>query len=160
MYDVSVKVPLIIKPAAGVGLKGIRNELVSTMDLYGTILDIAGDKGWESLPEIESKSLLPLITEVNPDQWNNKVYSIIGADPDKNLCMLRSGALKMIRKSVKYDTPVYELYDLAKDPLETQNVYGQAEYSNVGKKLRSDLDQWWEKEAKRYPMELDYSFRK
>ena len=160
MYDVSVKVPLIIKPAAGVGLKGIRNELVSTMDLYGTILDIAGDKGWESLPEIESKSLLPLITEVNPDQWNNKVYSIIGADPDNNLCMLRSGALKMIRKSVKYDTPVYELYDLAKDPLETQNVYGQAEYSNVGKKLRSDLDQWWEKEAKRYPVELDYSFRK
>ncbi|MEN8229252.1 MAG: sulfatase-like hydrolase/transferase [Bacteroidota bacterium] len=160
MYDVSVKVPLIIKPAAGQGLKGVREELVNSMDLYGTILDIAGDKEWRNLPEMESKTLLPLIKKNSPFKWDNKVYSIIGEDPENNLCMLRSGSLKIIRKAIKGSEPLYELYDFEKDPFETQNVYGKPDYLDVGEKLRAQLDSWWEKQAERYPEELDHSFKK
>ena len=162
MYDVSSKIPLIIKPAAqgGMGM-GIRQQLVNSIDLYGTILDIAGDKEWKNLPQIESKSLLPLIEVETPTtEWENKVYSIIGGKPGENLCMLRSGSLKLIRKAVKDSEAIYELYDFDQDPLETQNVYGHSDYGVVRQQLKAELDSWWQKQAERYPNELDQSFKK
>jgi arylsulfatase len=161
MYDVSTKIPLIIKPASGQGGKGIRKELVNTIDVYGTLLDIAGDKEWRNLPNMESRSLLPLIgSENRATDWENKVYSIIGEDPETNLCMLRSGSLKIIRKAVKDSDAVYELYDFDKDPLETQNKFGQAEYAEIQERLKIELDAWWKIQADRYPKELDKSYRK
>ncbi len=160
MYDVSVKVPLIIKPPAGQGVKGIRQELVNSIDLYGTILDIAGDKEWKNLPQMESESLLPLIEGNVTSGWENRVYSIYGNNPEKNLCMLRSGSLKIIRQSIKGSEPIYELYDFDKDPLETKNIYGHTAYLDVEKKLRAELASWWEKQAGRYPVKLDLSYRK
>jgi arylsulfatase A-like enzyme len=156
MYDVSVKIPLIIKPPTGYVFNGIRNELVNSIDVYGTILDIAGDKEWRNLPIMESKSLLPLILEDTNLDWDDKVYSIIGNSSDDNLCMLRAGSFKIIRKSIKGDMPIYELYDFDKDPFETQNVYGLSSYKEVQKKLQVDLDLWWNKQSERYPGELDH----
>jgi arylsulfatase A-like enzyme len=160
MYDASVKIPLIIKPANGKDLTGIREELVNSIDIYGTLLDLAGDTAWRNLPEIESRSLLPLIQEENISGWENKVYSIIGSDPENNLCMLRSGSLKIIRRAVKDGEAIYELYDFDEDPFETQNVYGQAEYLEGGEKLRAQLDSWADQQAERYPEELDHSYKK
>ena len=159
MLDASVKIPLIIKPADGQWQKGVREELVNSIDIYGTILDLAGDKAWRNLPQVESRSLLPLIQEESNSSWENEVYSIIGADPESNLCMLRAGSLKIIRKAIKDSEPIYELYDFDKDPLETQNVYGKAEYLDSGEKLRTQLDAWEEIQAERYPEELDNSYR-
>ncbi len=160
MYDVSVKIPLIIKPAAGQGKNGIRHELVNSIDLYGTILDIAGDDEWKDLANMESNSLLPLIAENKNSEWENRIFSIIGISPEENLCMLRAGPLKIIRKSIAGSAPIYELYDFDKDPYETQNVYDQSAYLNVEKNLRAELDSWWAKQAERYPEELDHSFKK
>ena len=160
MYDASVKIPLIIKPADGQGQKGVREELVNSLDVYGTILDIAGDTAWRNLPDIESRSLLPLIQEDNTSGWENKVYSIIGADPENNLCMLRSGSLKIIRRAIKDGEAIYELYDFDVDPYETQNVYGQTEYLDAGESLRRQLNSWQEQQAERYPEELDHSFKR
>ena len=161
MYDVSTKIPLIIKPASGQGVRGIREELVNSIDVYGTLLDIAGDKNWSSLPEMESRSLLPLIESENTtSEWENKVYSIIGEDPEKNLCMLRSGSLKIIRRAVKDSDAVYELYDFDIDPFETQNIFGIAEYAEIQEKLKIELDAWWKKQADRYPKVIDKSFQK
>ena len=160
MYDVSAKIPLIIKPAAGYGKKGVREELVNSLDVYGTLLDIAGDKEWTNLPEMESRSLLPIIQAKNTtSEWENKVYSIIGEDPEKNLCMLRSGALKIIRKAIGNNEAVYELYDFDKDPLETQNIYGSAAYAEVQENLKTAIDAWWKQQAERYPREIDKSFQ-
>jgi len=160
MYDASVKIPLIIKPVAGQGMKGVREELVNSIDVYGTILDLAGDTAWRNLPQVESRSLLPLIKEDNNSRWENEVYSIIGADPESNLCMFRSGSLKIMRKAVNGSESVYELYDLDKDPFETHNLYGNIDYLESGEKLKAQLDAWQEIQAERYPEELDNSFKK
>lgn len=160
MYDVSAKIPLLIKPAAGYGKKGVYEELVNSIDVYGTLLDIAGDKDWADLAEMESRSLLPIIQqEKNAFEWENKVYSIIGEDPEKNLCMLRSGSLKIIRKAISEGKAIYELYDFDKDPLETQNIFGDTAYTEVQEKLKIDIDTWWKKQAQRYPKEIDKSFQ-
>ncbi|MGI9551152.1 MAG: sulfatase family protein [Aurantibacter sp.] len=160
MYDVSAKIPFIIKPAQGHEGKKTSSQLVSSIDLYGTLLDIAGDQEWKSLPQIESKSLLPIFEGENTLlEEEDKVYSIIGNNPDENLCMLRWGSLKIMRKGITDGEPIYELYDFDKDPFETQNLYGEPEYMAVQEKLRSELDSWWKKQAERYPVKLDQSFR-
>ena len=158
MYDVSAKIPLIIKPPSGQGKKGIRDQLVNSIDLYGTILDMAGDTEWKELPQIESKSLLPLIANVNHEEWEDKVFSIIGNEPSNNLCMLRMGTLKIIRKANYDNAPIYELYDLEKDPYETQNMYGVSAYKGIREQMKKELDRWWEKQSNRYPANLDHSF--
>ena len=160
MYDVSAKIPLLIKPAAGYGKKGVYEELVNSIDVYGTLLDVAGDEDWADLPEMESRSLLPIIQkEKTAFEWENKVYSIIGEDPEKNLCMLRYGSLKIIRKAIAKDQAIYELYDFDKDPLETQNIFGNTAYTEVQEKLKVDIDTWWKKQAERYPKKIDKSFQ-
>lgn len=160
MYDVSAKIPFIIKPTKDYDEKGTRSQLVNSIDLYGTLLDIAGDREWKSLPQMESKSLLPIIEGRNTlGESDDRVYSIIGQNPDENLCMLRAGPLKIIRKGIPNGEPLYELYDFDKDSLETKNLYGDTEYIIMQEKLRSELDSWWEKQAKRYPKKLDQSLR-
>jgi len=159
MYDVSVKVPMIIKPANGKWMSGKVEKPVSSLDLYGTILDIAGDPGWKSLPLMESESLLPFLRNENTSRENEKIYSIIGNDPATNLCMLREGPLKIIRKSIKDQPALYELYDLDSDPYETRNVSREPEYREAEQKLREEIDDWWSQQAKRYPDTLDQSFK-
>jgi len=160
MYDVSVKIPLIIKPAMGQWMQGITEVPVNSIDVYGTILDIAGDTGWRELPLMESNSLLPLLHKGNLQNRTRKVYSIIGIEPSVNLCMLREGSLKIIRKAAKDRAAMYELYDLDPDPYETQNVYGHPAYREREQKLRDDIDSWWLKQSERYPEKLDHSFKK
>ena len=160
MYDVSAKIPLIVKPAYPYDGKGSMMEiLVNSLDIYGTILDIAGDRDWRDLPLMESKSLMPVIMRKD-GSWENKVYSIIGSQPDDNLCMLRWDDVKIIRKSMKHQDTVYELYDLSVDSLETRNVYEDPAYKDQAEKLQADLEIWWQRQAKRYPEELDHSFKK
>ena len=60
MYDSCCKVPLIIKPA-GVCVPFRTKQVVSSLDLYGTILDLAEDKDWRK-PDVEAGSLVPLDT--------------------------------------------------------------------------------------------------
>ncbi len=159
MYDVSAKIPLIIKPAAGLWIRGKSEVPVNSIDLYGTILDIAGDTGWRKLPLMESSSLLPLLHGENLPPGSEKVYSIIGTHPSENLCMLREGSFKIIRKSIKDQPALYELYDLDSDSDETLNVSGEAKYSEIEQTLREEIDAWWSKQSGRYPATLDHSFQ-
>jgi arylsulfatase A-like enzyme len=160
MYDVSVKIPLIIKPAQGNWIHGIREELINSIDLYGTLLEISGDRTWKDLPQMESQSLIPLLRADTSITWENKVFSIIGNSPDQNLTMIRSGSLKLIRQAVRDKEPLYELYDLDKDPYETQNVYGKPLYYDLEEELRAELDKWWQLQSSRYPEKLDHSFKR
>jgi arylsulfatase A-like enzyme len=159
MYDVSAKIPFIIKPAKGQWIPGKSVVPVNSIDIYGTILDIAGDTGWRNLPLMESKSLLPLLRNGNTMRENEKIYSIIGSEPTSNLCMLREGPLKIIRKSIKDQPALYELYDLDSDPYEIQNVSGKPEYREAELTLRKEIDAWWSEQSGRYPVTLDHSFQ-
>ena len=68
--------------------------------------------------------------------------------------------MKIMRKAITGSNPAYELYDLGKDPFETSNVFGLAEYTKAGDRLRARLDAWYEKQAEGYPEKLDHSYQK
>ncbi len=48
--------------------------------------------------------------------------------------------------------PVFELYDLKKDPFELHNLAGQAEYKSLETEMRQELDKWMVREQDYLPL--------
>jgi arylsulfatase A-like enzyme len=163
MYDSCCKVPLFIKPAGGDERGDERGgerraQNVNLLDLYGTILDAAGDADWRA-PHIEARSLAPLLADADAS-WENETYSIIGADPLRNLTMLRRDDIKLVRLAEGPLAAHYELYDMNDEVPEVRNVFEDPAYAAVRDALKADLDAWWAKQAARYPDPLiDYHRR-
>lgn len=158
MYDSCCKVPLLIKPPYAASKGTVRDEIVSTLDLYGTILDIAGDTKWQR-SQIESRSLMPLLNGSENAIWKDRTFSIIGTEPNRNLTMLRSDDLKLIRLARGDDEAIYELYDMNDEITEVRNVFGDPEYQDSETRLKAELDEWWAQQSERYPDDIK-SYRK
>ncbi|MFW6457442.1 MAG: sulfatase-like hydrolase/transferase, partial [Planctomycetota bacterium] len=165
MYDSCCRVPLVIKPPAGAsGYPDRVDDVVNTLDCYGTCLDAAGDDNWEYDPmeaeRIECESLWPFLQGEQPDR-DNRTFSIIGGSADDNLCMCREGPLKLIRLARGEKEPLYEMYDLEKNPLETENIYNDPEYRQERDRLRKVLDEWWEEQKQNYERDdVKFGWRK
>ena len=137
MYDSCVKVPLMIKlPKHKDGRRSRR--IVNTIDLYSTILDIAGLKSGNK--GIESKSMLPLI-EDDSTGWDDESFSIIGDDKAHAMTMLRKGRYKLIRYP-SGEGAVYEMYDLEDDPEEIRDIYPAMSSQPFAVSLQEELDAW------------------
>ena len=68
--------------------------------------------------------------------------------------MLRTKNLKLIRLSRGGDEPLYELYDMADEPVEVRNAFDDPAYRDRREDLRADLDAWWARQSGAYPDEL------
>lgn len=151
MYDSCCKVPLFMK-VPGVPAQ-ICSKNVNTLDTYATLLELAGDVSFRDNPVLESCSLVNLLHGDSSD-WDDETYSIYGENPETALCMLKSGSMKLIRLGCGEGEALYELYDLAADPAETQNRWEDAALAGIRSELRKKLDSWYLRQAKAYPKTL------
>ena len=149
MYDSCCKIPLLAKAPASTHQGLRRDEIVNSLDIYGTILECAGDAEWRQ-PGIEARSLLPLLHD-NETAWQDRTYSIIGDDPATNLTMLRKGHLKLIRLARGAAGALYEMYDMRDEPVEVRDVYVDPAYRADRDRMRADLDAWWREQRVKYP---------
>ncbi len=124
LYDELVRIPLLIKlpksEAAGLQVE----QQVSLLDVAPTILDVL------EIPvpsSFQGKSLLSVLRGKKDDNFQG-VWSEVGTENESTMhykASFRSGARgrKLIfRKGTERATPGMEIYDLARDPLETQNL--------------------------------------
>lgn len=120
VYQNQVHVPLLIK-FPGVGRGEVNDELVSHVDLFPTVVEVAGLKPPKGL---QGKSLLSRSVEVRPVLA--EVFpggELAGAAPRfyTNRRALFSGNWKLIASA----SGERELYDLDSDPLEERNLFGE-----------------------------------
>ncbi|TWU40388.1 sulfatase family protein [Novipirellula artificiosorum] len=147
--DAVVRVPMIVKFPGVVPRGNVRQELVGSIDLMPTLLDLAG----VDIPkQVQGVSMVPLFAD-NPESWRNVIFSEIGY-PGKP----RGGRNVMARththKYVHYENggePMEALFDLQADPWETHNVLADAAYTETLAELRSAF-QAWESTTERAPM--------
>lgn len=119
VYDSTIHVALIVRPPTGGGAGRVVDRAVSHVDLLPTVLDLVG----LPVPEnVHGRSLAPLVAGEDVE-WDRPVYSEslypllhYGWAP---LRSLRTERFKLI------DVPRAELYDLARDPAEDQNLFGR-----------------------------------
>jgi arylsulfatase A-like enzyme len=119
VYQSVLHVPLIIRAPFG-NMRGRRvSEPVRIVDVMPTALDLLGQT---AAPATDGKSLVPLMSgamkELGLEAYSESRYAFdrFGWSPLK---ALRQGRFKLIL------APRPELYDLASDPGETANLYGQ-----------------------------------
>jgi arylsulfatase A-like enzyme len=106
---------------------------------------------------IRTKEFL-YIRNLRPDRWpagDPEMYLAVGpfgdidGSPSKDLLLERRDdpAIKKFFELACARRPAEELYDLAKDPGQLNNVAGRPEYAAARKKLREELDAWLKETA-------------
>ncbi|MBT3296824.1 MAG: sulfatase-like hydrolase/transferase [Verrucomicrobia bacterium] len=137
MYEETMRIPLIIKPARAESSRIDVSEFVNTCDIYASILDLAG------LPHEQfqhGRSLMPFVDGQAPDDWPQFLVSE-GLSASHSLCshrMIRQGHWKYVFFAAGTD----ELYDLKEDPWELTNLIDSPEHKPMLKELQAMLLQW------------------
>jgi arylsulfatase A-like enzyme len=138
MYEQSLRTPLLIR-WPNVATAGHREQrIVSNVDFAPTLLQIAGA---EVPPEMQGRSLLPLLRDEAPTDWRNSFYYHYyeGFEGGHSVCEhygVTTGDHKLIHF---YKLDEWELFDLHNDPQEMRSVYDDESYRDVRRELKAEL---------------------
>ena len=89
------------------------DQIVSTVDIYPTLLDLTGNSDDSDL---DGKSLVGLMQNPQSENWRNTAYSYFNQG-----ISLRTPTHRLTQY-FRSESPEFELYDLTQDPNETQNI--------------------------------------
>ena len=131
------RIPLIVRLPKKRFTGTVLTELISLVDLYPTILDLAGAD--TSTIDVHGKSLVGLL-EGSSSRWRDAVVVEFDGLTHMNYT----------QRTMRYQNYKFgfncgnrdELYDLAEDPYETRNLSSQADYAHIVKDFRGRLRQW------------------
>ena len=164
LYDRGIGVLLIMRGPGGFHGGRVSNALISQIDLYPTICELAGA---ECPPFLQGTSLLPLlrkeVEEVNDDVFAELTYHA-AYEPQR---AIRTQRWKYIRRFGERELPVLanvddgpskdlliesgwadrplpreELHDLLFDPQEAHDLAGDPTYEPVLHEMRERLETW------------------
>lgn len=174
--DTVTNVPLVIKPAAGIDVKsGLNTALVQLNDLPATVYDMTGVK-----PDYNQFGQSLLHTLATGEAHRDAVFSEGGRlhgetqamEPEHGPaspywpristqheegpahgkgCMIRMGDLKYVMRLYDED----ELYDLAKDSMETENRIHDAAYAADIERLRGRMLRFYMETCDYVPSTMD-----
>lgn len=137
-YEGSAAIPFIVKMPKSVEMQIEKGEIldypVELRDLLPTFLDVNNFAKPEAM---DGLSLLPLLTSKSP-QWR-KWLDLEHATCYKNenyWCALTDGKLKYIWFMY---TGEEQLFDLDKDPYESENLIGNTKYTKITKEMREAM---------------------
>ncbi|WP_249315752.1 sulfatase-like hydrolase/transferase [Bacillus sp. FJAT-49711] len=135
MFDTSVKVPFIVSHPTEIPQGVVSEQLVSQYDVFPTILDYLNIdiSNYNRLP---GKSFAETLKGESVEEDKN-IYIYDEYGPVR---MIRNKQWKYIHR---YPYGPHEFYNLAEDPEESENLYGQSEYLDNIKKMKSDLVNWF-----------------
>ena len=156
-YDATTRVPLIVRLPGVLPPQTTSDALVSTLDLFPTITELAGIPVPDQVRAgLDGRSLVDLILRGESSvDWRTEVFAESGSP---ELPGIKRG--RMVRtKTAKY---VYhellggqeEYYDLAADPFEIDNLINDPNPSIqlAIADLRSRMAQWWNGESGHAPI--------
>ncbi|MFN3325659.1 MAG: sulfatase [Bryobacteraceae bacterium] len=136
MYEEVMQVPMIWSWPGKVPVESTRPELVSFYDFLPTLCDAAGVAAPSR--KLCGRSYLQLVMNrpfPRNRQWPNIVFGSF-----RNTEMARDIRYKLVLRN-KGAGP-NELYDLAEDPGERENVFENPHFVTVRDRLRGELDRW------------------
>ena len=142
-FEWSVRVPLIVHAPFAFGPRRVRAN-VSHLDLFPTLLEVAGDGAWpEPAAPIDGRSLAPLASGGAAD-WPDLVCAEYTAEGVRApLLMVRKGPYKLIASPA--DPPM--LFDLDSDPDELDDLAAHPACAGVRAELEAVVAGTWDVEA-------------
>lgn len=141
LYDTLIKIPLVVRFPANIGVTGKIPEVVQNVDIFPTILsllDVQDKKAWEQIqgndllgqapPKREQGLAISELVKVFGPKGSH--YKERLNQFDRRLLSVRTRDRKFIYSS-RGD---HECYDLAKDPAELSNLYPDNRFSDLMEK--------------------------
>jgi arylsulfatase A-like enzyme len=152
MFEEAARVPLLIR-SPGQSRGKMISQAVSHIDFVPTLLDLLGQPRH---PQCAGKSMLPLIREDTTASEN------VFIEWAPNRTKIKKGTSlarrRMIKRAVEESTrtvvssdgwklclrdkDLNELYNLKDDPIETRNLYSDAQYASVISRLATEIHRW------------------
>lgn len=141
-YQGGTRVPAFFRQA---GLKpGDRTQLAASVDIFPTLVELAGAKIPAGLP-IDGRSLVPLLKDEKSGWPDRVVFTHVGRWPQGQAaaakytaCRMRTARYSMVSAGPRKK---WELFDILADPGEKNDV--AAQHPEVVQRLDAAYDQWW-----------------
>src|SRR5919106_4221517 len=140
-FEHSARVPLIVS-APGRVRAGRAAEPVSLLDLAPTLLELAADTGADEI-ELDGASLGPLLDGRAAAGRRDVVSEYLAEGVTSPALMIRRGRHKFVSCGTDPD----QLYDLARDPHELDNLAERSEHSDLRGALRDAVAAQWDVQA-------------
>lgn len=137
MYEESFRMPLLMT-CPGLIQKGITiDELTQNIDFAPTFLDLCGIQVPD---EMQGVSFRRLLKGEKPHNWRKSLYYHYYEYPAEHSVRRHCGVTTKRWKLIHfYQQDDWELYDLETDPMEMNNLYGQAGMENITAELKTEL---------------------
>ncbi len=138
IYEESLRMPFLVRLPERIPAGAVNTDLVSNLDFAPTLLEAAG----ASVPaDMQGASLSRLIRGGEEPEWRQAYYYHYYEYPAVHMVKRHFGVRTERYKLVRfyYDIKAWELYDLEKDPLEMNNVYGDPAYADITAQLKREL---------------------
>jgi choline-sulfatase len=138
-FEGSVRVPLVIS-APGWFKAGRVSSPVSTMDLLPTLVGLAEDGDLSGIVgPLDGQSLLPLLAG-EPSDRDTVTAEYLAEGALAPIVMIRRGPMKLIHSPADPD----QLFDIAEDPFERNNLTADPAYADVLADLRAGVAARWD----------------
>lgn len=140
-FEWASRVPLIFHAPARIA-PARRTENVSLVDLFPTLLDVAG-KGFPQPSPIDGHSLAPMLDGGDVDRPHAVLAEYLAEGCVAPVLMVRQGTYKYVECPA--DPP--QLYDLESDPEELTNLAGRPEHAATQQQLADLCRGAWDIDA-------------
>jgi arylsulfatase A-like enzyme len=137
MYEESLRMPFLIRWPGVVKPGGRIDAMALNVDFAPTFLEAAR----VAIPaEMQGRSLVPVLRGRVPEDWRQSMYYRYYHDPGDHNTRAHYGVRTRTHKLIYYWTKdQWELFDLAADPFELHNIYGQPGQESLTASLKTEL---------------------
>lgn len=139
MHEPSIRTPMLIRYPRLVKAGSAATPMILNLDIAPTFLELAGVPipAW-----VQGRSMVPFLRGEEPKNWRQEwlyeYYEYPGEMMVRKNRGIRTERYKFIHY---YEAPEeFELYDLAKDPGELHNLYGEPRYASLAGELRQRME--------------------
>ncbi len=141
MYEESMRTPLVMRLPEGFARRGDITEMVQNIDHAPTFLQLAGV---EVPDDLHGRSLVPLLrggSSSESPSWRKSLYYHFHEYPAEHMVKRHYGVRTERYKLIHFynDIDCWELYDLAEDPHEMRNRYGEPGTEAITAELKAEL---------------------
>ncbi|WP_269525451.1 sulfatase [Coraliomargarita parva] len=152
LFETTCSVPLILRVPGDKAQPLKVSQTVELLDIYPTVLDFLD---LPAPPQLAGKSLLPLMSGVQPSEDGYAYTEVLRNDGGKNAAMnwdgslegrsIRSGDYRLNRwwDTRTNEVIALELYDYSLDQPEIKNLANVPAYADIQAKLISQLNAKW-----------------
>jgi arylsulfatase A-like enzyme len=137
MYEESLRMPFLVRYPGNIKAGSANDSMILNVDFAPTFLQFAGEA---APPEVQGRSLAPLLSGKTPKDWRTAMYYRYYHYPADHRVQPHYG-VRTERYKLIYFNKInqWELFDLRKDPRELKNVYAAPGYATALEKLREQM---------------------